>query len=351
MDEIWVLGASGRAGRKIVAELAARKMPLVLLGRDASELGTLAKAVGGEARVVVARSVGEIASNLAGSSPTVVVNTIGPFTNTALPIARACAPGSHYLDIGNELSILLDLLAMHDEAVDTRRCIVPGAGWGVFATESVVLRLCEGRLPAARVRVDNLAYVDQTGTIGPTVAASVVESLAYGGRRYEGGALKRIRLGSDRERLTLPDGSTAETGSVPSGELEAACRASGASYAVAAFTEVPPPVVRAVLPALAALLSIPAVRTLATRQFARMATPPPKRSVSWAHARVEWQDGTTKEGWLRAGDAYAFLARTVAGLAVRLARGEGQPGAFTPGALFGPELAVEAGGEFVLGPA
>jgi hypothetical protein len=32
----------------------------------------------------------------------------------------------------------------------------------------------------------------------------------------------------------------------------------------------------------------------------------------------------------------------------RLCRGEGKPGAYTPGALFGPELAEQAGGEFIV---
>jgi short-subunit dehydrogenase len=60
MDEIWILGASSQAGRVIAAELAARQMPMVLLGRDASGLDSLAKTIGGKARVVVASSVDAI---------------------------------------------------------------------------------------------------------------------------------------------------------------------------------------------------------------------------------------------------------------------------------------------------
>jgi hypothetical protein len=43
-----------------------------------------------------------------------------------------------------------------------------------------------------------------------------------------------------------------------------------------------------------------------------------------------------------------FTARVATEVALRLARGQGRPGAFTPGALFGPELAGAAGGEFLL---
>jgi hypothetical protein len=41
-----------------------------------------------------------------------------------------------------------------------------------------------------------------------------------------------------------------------------------------------------------------------------------------------------------------FTVAAAAEVAARLARGEGRPGAYTPGALFGPDLAEAAGGAF-----
>jgi len=43
-----------------------------------------------------------------------------------------------------------------------------------------------------------------------------------------------------------------------------------------------------------------------------------------------------------------FTAAVAAEVAQRLARGEGRPAAHTPGALFGPALALAAGGEFLI---
>ena len=43
-----------------------------------------------------------------------------------------------------------------------------------------------------------------------------------------------------------------------------------------------------------------------------------------------------------------FTVNVAAQVVSRLARGEGRPGAFTPGALFGPGLAESAGGEFIV---
>jgi hypothetical protein len=45
-----------------------------------------------------------------------------------------------------------------------------------------------------------------------------------------------------------------------------------------------------------------------------------------------------------------FTTTVAATVAERLLADQGQPGAYTPGALFGPELAEAAGGIFLLTP-
>ena len=63
---------------------------------------------------------------------------------------------------------------------------------------------------------------------------------------------------------------------------------------------------------------------------------------------MTWPDGTTREGWLRAGEGMDFTAAVVAETAARLARGEGKPGAHTPASALGPDVAEAAGGTFLL---
>lgn len=72
------------------------------------------------------------------------------------------------------------------------------------------------------------------------------------------------------------------------------------------------------------------------------------RQHSWGHAVVTWPDGTSLEGWLRADDGMDYTIGAAAETAARLARGEGEPGAHTPAAALGPDLATAAGGTFVL---
>jgi short subunit dehydrogenase-like uncharacterized protein len=358
---IWIFGATGRTGRRIAALLAARGLPPVLVGRDATRLREAAGeagGVGGDARTVVAATPEEAARRLAeetaaGGAPAVVVNTIGPFTSTAVPLIRACPPGTHYLDLSNELTSIRQVLDLHEEALAQGSTLVPGAGFGVCATESAARKVREGRPTPERVRVDALPSVEsEPGLLGPALAASLVDGFAIGGRRYEAGRLVRTRFGGGVETLTLPDGSTARTLAVPTGDLEAAHHATGAPYVTAGNSEVPSGLAaRALLPLLAAALARPALGNAAKRRLARLEVKPkpPARPHSWARAHATWPDGTTREIWLRAADGMDFTTAIAAEVATRLSQADTPPGAHTPATLFGPELAEAVGGRFVAG--
>ena len=351
LKEVWILGAAGRSGRAVAEALVGRQMVPVLVGRNEAALRALAEKVGGSARVVVATSIEEIGAELRKSGPAVVFNTIGPFAATAVAVIRASAPGSHYCDLANELPAAIDVLALNDEMASSGRCVVTGAGFGVLATESLVLKLCEGRPPAERVRVAAIPFVDAPGLIGPTLAATIIDGIPAGASRYENGRLVRVGFGADAEVLTLPDGSKVSTAGVPTGDMEAARRASGARFAVSASSMAPSGLlIRAFMPFFAWVLSWRAARELVKRRVAAIrvgkAKGPPK--PSWTHARVEWTGGKVREGWLRAGDAMDFTTYVATEVAFRLAQDDCRPGAYTPGALFDADLAVAAGGTFLL---
>jgi short subunit dehydrogenase-like uncharacterized protein len=354
--EVWILGGSGRSGRAIAAELLSRGVPAVLVGRDAARLKA---AAAGDGRTVLAGSVESAGAEIRRQRPAVVINTIGPFTRTAGPIAQACLPGSDYIDLANDVAAVLATLGLNGAAADAGRTLVTGAGFGVTATESVVVEMCENRPAPARVRVDMIPSLEtEAGVIGEALAGTILDGLPgvegggrYQGRRYAGGRLVAARLGGDLAHLTLPDGTQVTTASIPLGELVAAQRASGAPSVVAASSEAPSaPAVRAVLPLATALLTAGPVRDFAKSRLAQVklkahARP---RPYSWGHARLEWADGTSQEGWLRVGEAQAFTGAVPAEVARRLLAGDGQPGAFTPAALFGPSLALACGGEYMI---
>lgn len=328
-----------------------KELAVVLVGRDRMRLEEVARTVGPHARIVVAATFDATVEALKAAKPTVVFNAIGPFTDTAPPIIAACAPGTHYVDISNELVSFVDVLAMNDAAIASKRTLVVGAGFGVLGTESIVLKLCEGEAPAARVRVDAMPLLTEGGIVGTALAETIVTSLDAGAQRYEHGALVHTRLGVDRSDTPLPDGTHVTTIGANTGDLVAAQRASGAPFAISGSSELPTGrLVNFVMSILGGLISIGFVRRALTNRLARVDFPPSAhgRTSTWGHARVEWADGRVKEGWLQAGDAMDFTVRSVVEVVSRLARGEGRPGAFTPGALFGHQLAVAAGAELIV---
>jgi short subunit dehydrogenase-like uncharacterized protein len=354
-DEVWIVGATGRVGRKVTARLAARGLTVVPVGRSRERMVAVGAEAGlpGDAKIVVADSAERIANEIVRGRPRVVVNTMGAFAATAPVIARACMPGGgHYVDQANDVVAVERLLALDDEAVRAGSTLVTGAGFGVLATEAVVAKLCADLPTPHRVRVDAVASVAvEAGVLGAALAAGIVDVLTVGGRRYENGRPVTSRLGADPLRLTFPDGESAKTAGVASGELVAAHTASGAPFVTATSALVPTaPPIRALLSLLGLLLSVPALRRLAVDRLGRVpvkAVPRP-REHSWGHAVVEWADGTRHEGWLSAGDGMDFTADVTATVTELLARGVGRPGAWTPAAALGTDLATIAGGTFVL---
>jgi short subunit dehydrogenase-like uncharacterized protein len=301
-DEVWIVGATGRVGRGVTARLAARGLTVVPVGRSRERMVAVGAEAGlpGDTKVVVANSAERIADEIVRERPRVVVNTMGAFATTAPVIARACMPGSHYVDQANDVVAVEGLLALHDEAVRAGSTLVTGAGFGVLATEALVAKLCEDRPTPHRVRVDAAASVAvEAGVLGTALAASIVDVLTADGRRYENGRLVTSRLGADPQQLAFPDGESAKSAGIASGELIAAHAVSGAPFVTATsalvLTAAP---IRALLPLLGRLLSVPPLRRLAVDRLGRVlvkAAPRPRKH-SWGHAVVEWADGTRHEG-------------------------------------------------------
>ena len=153
--EVWILGGTGRSARAIAAGLVSRGIAPVLVGRDAARLTEAAGQAGAAgSRTLTAGSVEAMTAEIRRQQPAVVINTIGPFTATAPLITQACLAGSDYVDLANDVAAVSALLGMNGAAATVGRTLVTGAGFGVTATESVVVKLCEGRPAPARVRVD-----------------------------------------------------------------------------------------------------------------------------------------------------------------------------------------------------
>lgn len=349
-SQIWVLGATGRSGRGIAQRLAATGQQVVLAGRDPSRLSTIAADL--DNPEVVSGSFEMLLDRLRSAAPAVVVNTIGPFARTSAQVIEACPPGTHYVDIGNELPGVKAVLDGHDRAVADGRTAVTGGGFGVLATESVILRICQDRSAPTRVRVDAIPSIaTEKGVIGSALAGSMLDGAPEGGQRVEHGRLVRFPIAGARQELTTPSGDIVHTAALPTGDLLAAWRASNAESVVSATSAFPSgPAIRLGFPMVSLLMRSSVLRRFAIERVAGISIPERERprEFSWGHAHAEWADGTIRDGWLRLGDAQDFTEAAAAEIARRLLGRQAPAGAYTPGALFGASLATDIGGEFVL---
>jgi len=349
---IAILGASGLVARAIISELGpSDERNLVFIGRDQGRLS--AAAAGSASAVTFAvgddRDWAAILDRV--PRPDLVLNLVGPSTDTAPPVLEWCLRnGAHYCDVANELDAFEHTLARDGDARRAAVSVVTGAGFGVVATEALVLALRGDRAPARSARV---AAMPGMATKGRNVAASAVEVLAAGGRAYRGGVLTRIRPGSSYWRMPTPNGASIGGLGVAVGDLESARRASGAGDVDAFTAEVPAnAIVRAVLPALVKAVRYRPIRRAVEYGVGLTDSPGPAGQnhdyVSLSYAQLDWANGESRAGWLQMGDGYEFSGKVAAAVVRAQLAGAVPSGAHTPASVLGPELAFGAGATFVV---
>ena len=133
-SQSWMLyGASGYTGSLIARHAHERGHRPLLAGRSAAGITALAEQLDMPHRVLTLDDPAALSAALGGVD--LVLNAAGPFLHTTTPLAEAClAAGAHYLDIGNELQVFLTLYDLDQRAQRAGVAIIPGAGFGVVAT-------------------------------------------------------------------------------------------------------------------------------------------------------------------------------------------------------------------------
>jgi short subunit dehydrogenase-like uncharacterized protein len=312
----WMLyGAAGHTGALIARHAHQRGHRPLLAGRNAPATAALA---GDLDLPYLALALDDPAAlNAALAEVDLVLNAAGPFLHTAVPLAQAClAAGVHYIDIGNELQVFRTLYDLHQRAQQAGVTIIPGAGFGVVATNCLARYVSDAVGGAQHLEVAARAA---TARPGPGIAASVRENLPYGGWTRRAGHLHPQPLGSGTITITLP-GGPCRIMPFPTGDLEAAFQATGAPDIIA-YSPAP---------------DDPAAHNPQSSDTG-VAGPPVYQSVGWA--RAAGPGGATAEAWLQTGESYAFTAAaSIRVIEETLARSG--PGAFSPAAAFGADFVL-----------
>ena len=306
-SQTWMLyGAVGYTGSLIAQCAHERGHRPLLAARNRSAVTALAERLDMPHRVLTLDDPAALRSALAEVD--VVLNAAGPFLHTAAPLAAACLDaGVHYIDIGNELQVFRTLYDLDQRARRAGVAVIPGAGFGVVATNCLARYVSDAVGGAQSLEVAARAATAQPG---PGIAASVRENLPHGGWIRRTGSLHPWPLGSGITTITLPDGPC-HVMPFPTGDLEAAFQATGAPD-ITAYSPVP-----------------------ADPGSSAGAEPDACRSFGWAQATGP--DGAIAQAVLQTGESYAFTAaasiRAVEETFIRSPRG-----ALSPATAFGSDF-------------
>jgi short subunit dehydrogenase-like uncharacterized protein len=309
----WMLyGANGYTGGLIAQQALDTGHQPVLAGRNGPEISALARRLGLPHRVVDSDDAAALQEALVDVE--LLLNAAGPFLHTATPLSEAClSVGVHYLDLSNELQVFRALYGLGDRARRAGICIMPGVGFGVVATNCLARYVSEAVGGAEHLEVATRIASAQPG---PGAAATMQENLPYGGWVRRSGDLVAQELFTGVTTLEFPDGPC-EAMPVPTGDLEAAFRATGAS-SVTAY---------AVSPS-AADPSASGGEIIETQT---------QRSFGWA--RATGSDGSTATALLQTGDSYSFTPAASIRAVEEILEGS-HPGALSPASAFGADFVL-----------
>ncbi|MGY2397605.1 saccharopine dehydrogenase family protein [Pseudomonas sp. SDO5271_S396] len=132
MKTLMIYGATGYTGRMAAQHAKHLGLNLVLAGRNAERLASLAVELDAPCRVFTTD-----AAQLEGID--VLRNFAGPFAQTAGALMRACiANGTDYLDITAEINVyrLAEQLGAEADVM-----LLPGVGWDVVPTDCLAMHV------------------------------------------------------------------------------------------------------------------------------------------------------------------------------------------------------------------
>jgi short subunit dehydrogenase-like uncharacterized protein len=132
---VLLYGANGYTGREIAAALA--QTDLVLAGRTPDRVRAIADQLGLPWRAFDLADAAGVDAALADIG--VVLHAAGPFEETATPMLKGCLrAGAHYLDLGGEWPVFLDLMDADADAKAAGIMVMPGVGLTIAATDCLL---------------------------------------------------------------------------------------------------------------------------------------------------------------------------------------------------------------------
>ncbi|MGB7404117.1 MAG: saccharopine dehydrogenase NADP-binding domain-containing protein [Pacificimonas sp.] len=173
-DAILLYGAYGYTGRLIADRAKTLGQELILAGRDAKRVATLADEHGFAWR---AFDLADAAGELHGIGT--VLHVAGPFSQTSAPMVAACLrTGTNYVDITGEIDVFEAIAAQDEAARAADMVLLPGAGFDVVPSDCIAAHV-HRKLPSATHLDLVIGGLDQ---MSRGTAKTGLESIAEGVR-------------------------------------------------------------------------------------------------------------------------------------------------------------------------
>lgn len=334
----WMIyGANGYSGALIACEAQARGLRPVLAGRSGA-VQALATELGLEARCFALTDPAALRDGLAAID--LVLHCAGPFSATAAPMVAAClAGGCHYLDITGEIAVFEAIYAQHDVARNRGVILCPGVGFDVVPTDCLAIGLKQ-RLPDATRLC--LGFDSRSG-LSPGTARTSVEGLAGGGKARVDGELRTVPLGWKTRAIDFGDGSKNAV-TIPWGDIASAWRSTGIPD-IETYVPASPRLAARLrrLDWIRPMLGWAPVQSFLKAQVGRGRRGPgaaERRSqATWVWGEARNAEGRGCAARVRTANGYELTVHAALAVVEALVGGFApQPGATTPGLLFGSGL-------------
>ncbi len=202
---IALYGATGFTGRLVARALAARHLPLLLVGRDRARLEALAAELPHGTTWAMAAVDDGVALREAFRKAGVVVSCAGPFgVHGHHVLDAAIAEGRHYLDISGEVGFAQQLIARDAPARARGVAVIGCVGFDVVVSDAAAVLACEalGGRPIRDVRL-TVASTTQPSRGSLRTLLGGLQSGDYEWT-FTDGRLAPAPVGAERWAVSLP---------------------------------------------------------------------------------------------------------------------------------------------------
>ena len=215
-------GANGYTAKLIIHESLKYGLKPILAGRNREKIEALAQEHRLESRIFDLDDPETISQYLEGVS--VCLNAAGPFSKTALPLAKACInTQAHYLDITGEIAVFEDIKKLDGLARGQEVMLMSGTGFDVVPSDCLANYLKE-KLPDATSL--ELAFASVGGAVSHGTASTMLEQLGHGGLVRKNGQIVKVPLMHKSKRVDFGEFSR-NMAAIPWGDVSTAFTSTG----------------------------------------------------------------------------------------------------------------------------